>query len=320
MKRALITEVNIPDFKDKINFTDPIISFGSCFGQEIGEKLKTYQFNILNNPFGILYNPNSIAKAIRILINQKTKEPKDLFLHQGLYRCYDFHSDYARPQQEEALKLINEQIKYGHEHLKKSKLIIITFGSATQYCLLENKETVANCHKQPERLFFRERIKIDEIVTCWQNLLTEIAAVNSNAHILFTVSPIRYLRDGLHESNLDKSILLLAINELVKNSTALPCSYFPSFEIVRDELRDYRFYAEDLVHPSPLAIEIIWDKFEKALFSPKTSEGKKEWGAILTAQNHRPNYPESIEYQKFLEKLNNRINEFKKKYLFNSDQ
>ena len=265
------TRVGVPTMPFGIDFSTGIVSLGSCFSDEIGKRLCDGGFPVEQNPFGTLYNPASIASALRRLMYDKEIGEDDLVEHEGLWHSWHHHGSFSRATKEECLEACNSRLHSAHQTLMEAKLLMVTFGTAWVY---EAKgQVVANCHKLPPQIFMRRRMSVDEIVSLWRPLLEELHACFPTLHVLFTVSPIRHIGDGLHDNQLSKSILLLAIDHLITqafaHSSNQTITYFPSYEIVLDELRDYRFYGPDMVHPSELAVDVVWDRFQRATMTPK---------------------------------------------------
>ena len=229
---------------------------GSCFADEMGEQMKQRDLDVICNPFGTLYNPLSIAQAM-----QMTEVPT-LVQHDGLWHAMSHHGSFSRPDQHEAEQAVKASIETMQKALEESTVIIVTFGTAWIYEM--NGAIVGNCHKLPESCFTRRRLTVDEIVSAWKPLLAQYP----DKHWIFTVSPIRHIKDGLHENQISKATLLLALEAI--RSQLSEISYFPSYEILLDELRDYRFYADDLVHPSSLAVNYIWERFVQTYCTPQT--------------------------------------------------
>lgn len=282
MIRDFYTKVGVPTLPFGIDFATGIVSLGSCFSDEIGERLRDGGFHIEQNPFGTLYNPASIASALRRIMYDLEIGDRDLVEHEGMWHSWHHHGSFSRSTAKECLDVCNNRIHQAHQALKEASLLMVTFGSAWVF---EHKgEIVANCHKLPQQMFVRRRMTVDDIVSLWRPLLDELHACFPLLHTLFTVSPIRHIGDGAHGNQLSKSTLLLAVDELV--DCELPPSkkkvkgvkieapdqpvtvYFPAYEIVLDELRDYRFYDSDMVHPSSLAVDVVWDGFQRATMVP----------------------------------------------------
>ena len=298
------TEVMVLRAEFRIAYPDKIMMLGSCFVENISEKLLSANFQADVNPFGIVYNPVSVANSLYDLINNRAFTEDDLFLHQGVYHSFAHHSRFSDTNKEAVLEQINTRGKQSSAFLREATVLIITFGTANTYRLLSSDKVVSNCHKLPAKLFREERLSVNQIVEEWNRLIESLP----NLKILFTVSPIRHWKDGAHENQLNKATLLLAINELIKANKN--CSYFPSYEIMLDDLRDYRFYAEDMIHPSSQAVDYIWEKFSNTYFDTKTKELIKEWESIQKALNHRPFNPDSEEHKQFLKEVEKRKEAF----------
>ena len=283
----------------RIKITDHIMLMGSCFTEHMNSKLNQVKFNTLQNPNGILFNPISIAKALNYYIDSSYIDESSLFELNTLWNHWDFHTSLSQPNALDALGKINDQIKTGHHFLKDTNWLIITFGSAFVY-QLKNGDIVANCHKAPADLFTKKMLSIDEVVNAYSTLISRIRVFNPWIKIMFTVSPVRHLKEGFVENNRSKSVLLLSIEKII--SQLLDCFYFPSYELVIDDLRDYRFYAEDMVHPNYLATNYVWEKFSTSCIDGKSREIFKEIEQINNALKHRPMHPNSLEHKKFRQK------------------
>lgn len=274
----LQTIVDIKPSKWKIGYEDKILMLGSCFSDEIGKQMQERYLNVTCNPFGTLYNPLSIAQAM-----QMTEVPQ-LVEDDGLWHSMAHHGSFSRADQHEAKQAIRTSIETMQQALQEATVIIVTFGTAWVYEM--NGEIVGNCHKLPESCFTRRRLSVEEIVAAWRPILDRY----SDKHWLFTVSPIRHIKDGLHENQLSKATLLQAVEQIVLHSYPSPATrrYFPSYEIMLDELRDYRFYADDLVHPSSLAVNYIWERFVDTFCTPQT---KNELVLQLKRWKHEHHLP-----------------------------
>ena len=267
MMPTLYTQVEVPRLPFTLDFVSGIVSLGSCFADEIGDRLREGDFRIEQNPFGTLYNPASIAAALHRIIDDREIDASDLVRHEELWHSWHHHGSFSRPTQEECLATCNNRIHQAHAALKEASLLMVTFGTAWVF---EHKGmVVANCHKLPPQQFVRRRMSVDEVVSIWHPLLKELHAHYPTLNILFTVSPIRHMADGAHGNQLSKATLLLAVDELLSSLTShlSPC-YFPAYEIVLDELRDYRFYGPDMSHPTPLAVDVVWERFQSATMTP----------------------------------------------------
>lgn len=308
------TTLDLQQSETKINHQNKILMIGSCFSNNIGQKLIDHKFDVSLNPFGTLYNPISISKALRALLEEKAFEESDIFLDKGQYNSFYFHSSFSSSSRERYLASINSIRNTATEELKESKFLFITFGSSYVYENIETNEIVGNCHKLSASAFRRYRLSVDQIVTAWSELINLLRTVNSELQIIFTVSPIRHLRDGAHDNQLSKSILLLSIDELNKNYQTT--TYFPAYEIVLDDLRDYRFYDSDMCHPNSLAIDYIWEKFSDVYFDSATKDIIKRWAKIKQDLSHKPFNPHGEEYLRFLNQSLLKLNKFQSEYPF----
>ena len=273
MMPSVTTPAGNPLLPFKLDFASGIVSLGSCFADEMGERLLTGGFHIEQNPFGTLYNPSSVASALERLIDDCEITEADLVQHEGLWHSWHHHGRFSCATPEETMECCNTRIHQAHQALCEADLLIVTLGSAWIFeRKLENgeKRIVANCHKLPQEMFVRRKMSVDEVVALWTPLLQRLTAYYPKLHILFTVSPIRHKADGLHGNQLSKATLLLAIDQLLSSLPTL--HYFPAYEIVLDELRDYRYFDPDMVHPSPLAVDIVWEYFQRATMQPSVRE------------------------------------------------
>lgn len=291
---------------------DRILMLGSCFVENIGTRLTDHAFQVDLNPFGTLYNPASVAMALRRLLQPVPFERSDLFQAGGLFHSYAHHSRFSSPTEAGCLQQINGRLQHSSKWLREATRLVVTFGTAYAYRLKSTGAIVANCHKQPDRLFERERLSVDAIVADWRALLTELKAACPQLKVLFTVSPIRHWKDGAHGNQLSKATLLLAIDQLCRIFTD-ETAYFPAYELLLDELRDYRFYADDLLHPSDLAIEYIWQRFAEQAFSPDTRKLAEDCQSVMRALAHKPFQPDSEAHRQFIVQTLLRIERIREK-------
>lgn len=298
----------------EINHQNTTMSIGSCFADEMGDRLSANKFTIFKNPFGILYNPMSIGIGLEKLLSKIPFKEKDLFQHLGYWHSFQHHSQFSRLTKVATLESINEMFINGGRFLSKTDRLILTLGTANVFFDKKNDQIVANCHKMPAAHFSRRMLKVEEISTTLRNVFTELKAANPELLIIMTVSPIRHIRDGLSESQISKATLLLAIREL---TTALDfVHYFPAYELVLDDLRDYRFYKSDMIHPTKQAVNYIWDYFKNVYFSENTQQLIKQISAVKSAASHRPFHPNSVEHQRFAAKQWQKTVELAKNYPF----
>lgn len=298
---SFFTEIEIPEFSSKLDYSKSLMLLGSCFSENIGQKLIDLKFSVDMNPFGIVYNPVSIANSLKILLEKRTFTANDLFNDQGLWNSFYHHSRFSDLDGEEALRKINKRILASNEFLKSADFLFITFGTAGVYELKTTGQIVSNCHKVSAAEFKRYRLGVSEITEVYRELLQELWQLNPKVKVVFTVSPIRHWKDGAVENQMSKATLLLAIDQLIRGFGDERCSYFPAYELVMDELRDYRFYAEDMLHLSPVAVDFIFEKFAKTII---TKESQQTFGKVMKirkAVQHRPFNRTSPEYKKFLQ-------------------
>jgi hypothetical protein len=292
------TPVSIPQPSFSFSYQDSTMLIGSCFAQEIGQKLSEHKFSVDVNPFGTLYNPLSIALSLRRLMQAEPFTAADVFEYGGLYHSFAHHSRFSSPSEAEALGKMNEQLALSAGNQKKAARLILTFGTAYVYRLKSNGQTVSNCHKLPGKLFERRMLAVDTLVEQWRLLLASLWEQNPSLRLVFTVSPVRHWKDGAHANQLSKASLLLAVHEL-QNLFPDRTAYFPAYEIMMDELRDYRFYADDMLHPSPLAVEYIWERFCRSFLTAESQSLLSEWTGIRKAILHKPFQPGSDAYRQF---------------------
>ena len=287
--------------KGEISYRDNLMFIGSCFSENIGTYFERHLFRTdLNNPFGILFNPASIAKAVRRLLSETPYSDNDLFLHNGVWNSYDHHSDFSDTEKGRCLAKMNDKLKESSQFLKNATILFITFGTAWIYRQKVNGQIVSNCHKMPANTFLREKLSVQDIVNEYTDLFHTFPFSDKKTRVIFTVSPVRHTKDGLHENQLSKATLLLAIDELQKRFDFV--EYFPSYEMLLDDLRDYRFYNEDMVHPNNTAIKYLTEKLS-SYFSEETKMLMNEAEQIASAESHRPFNPKSNEYQSFISSI-----------------
>lgn len=297
-----IVEPIAPEFQ--ISHQTQLIAIGSCFAENIGERLQRLKFKIDLNPFGVIFNPASIAKNIYRLIEGRIFSDDELFNANESWHSFMHHSRFSSPDKWVCLDNINSRLILSANALQKAEIIIFTFGTAWVYKLKESGSIVANCHKLPASSFERYMLSVDEIINEYGILVERLRAINPNVKIIFTVSPVRHLKDTAHGNQVSKSILLLAVNQLCQQLNAY---YFPAYEIMLDDLRDYRYYDNDMVHPSALAIEYIFNKFGNTFFNAVTQEINQEINNIHTALNHKVINPQSVAYKVFSKSTRDKI-------------
>jgi hypothetical protein len=285
---------------------------GSCFADNIGSRLKNLKFVVEHNPFGVLYNPVSVKIDIELLAERKIFTESDLYWHNDRWISFNHYTLFSHPDNTTCLQKINDSAIPASELLAKARFLFITFGTSWVYEFSKTGQVVANCHKIPAGEFRRFLLSPEDIIRSYDELLAKLKAYNPDLNIVFTVSPIRHWKDGAAGNQLSKSILLVAIHNLVNRHHNT--SYFPAYEIFMDELRDYRFYARDMIHPSDAAQDYIWEKFTGTFISPESIDIMKEIEEILKARNHRPVNPDSAEFLQFRKRIREKIDALVKKY------
>ena len=313
----MILQTQIPIAKETYNpitYDSKTVLFGSCFSENIGSKLAYFKFQSTQNPFGILFHPKAIENLITNTINEKEYTEEDTFFANERWHCFDAHSSLSSSDKNELLSNLNQQVTATNQHLKNASHIVITLGTSWVYRFIETDTIVANCHKTPQKKFLKEVLSVDEITESLEAIIALVKSINQKANIIFTVSPVRHLKDGFTQNQQSKSHLISAIHQVAepKNYT----HYFPSYEIMMDELRDYRFYAEDMIHPNKTAINYIWKKFTDSWISEDSKETMKEVSTIQNGIHHRPFNPNSEKHQQFLQRLQINIKKLEDKYPF----
>jgi len=301
----LRTKIPLSKEHNLIDYDSKLVLLGSCFSDNIGEKLNYFKFENIVNPFGILFHPIAIENSILNIINEKQFTEKDIFLYNELWHSFETHSNLSSASKEEFITSINRAVKVAHDQFKKASHIVITLGTAWIYRFIETDTIVANCHKIPQKKFSKELLQVNEIVESLEASITLLKSLRKDVSIIFTVSPIRHLKNGFIENQLSKAHLLSAIHEIIDPKEHI--NYFPSYEIMMDELRDYRFYAEDMIHPSTTAIQYIWEKFRDTWISEATITLMEEVNSIQKNLAHRPFNPSSHQYQEFLKGTEEKI-------------
>lgn len=308
------TRISIKEAKPKIDYRSKVFLVGSCFVENIGGKFNYYKLRHLQNPLGIFFHPFAIEKLISRVVSGEKYAEEDIFFHNETWHCFDAHSALNKSQKDELLEELNSQIQQTSEFLKTATHLIITPGTAWSYRFIETGKTVANCHKIPQKNFSKELAALDEITESFSNTVALVRQLNKEVEIIFTVSPVRHIKDGFVENQRSKAHLISAIHQLTENEPQL--HYFPSYEIMMDELRDYRFYAEDMLHPSQVAIDYIWEKFVHTWFSEEAQGVLKEVEAIQKGFAHKAFNPNSEAYKSFQKKLQQKLYNLQKTYPF----
>lgn len=299
------TPIVIPKSSFFIDYGTSIISLGSCFAENIGEKLDYFKFQNETNPFGIIFNAVSIEKLIKRTVNRNYFTENDLFFQNERWHCFEVHSELSNNNKLDLLATLNNLLDKFFLQIQSSTVFIITYGTSWVYRNINSNNVVANCHKVPQNQFTKELLSVETTLKSIQNTIFLVQSVNKNAKFIFTISPVRHIKDGFFENNVSKSNLFSAIFQLIENEDVF---YFPSYEILMDELRDYRFYKEDMLHPSTMAIDFIWDKFKNSCINPSVNSALNEVEIIQKGLQHRAFNPDSASHKQFFLQLQERIN------------
>lgn len=293
-----------------IDYNSKIMLFGSCFSEHIGNKFSQFQFKTESNPFGILFHARAIEQLIEKSILDYTYTNSDVFYLNEQFQSFDAHSKLNGIEENELLDRLNSALKTTKETITEASHIIITLGAAWVYTHKESNKTVGNCHKVPQKEFKKELLSVESILNSLQKSIQLITSLNPEVHVILTVSPVRHIKDGFVENTLSKAHLISAVHQLISKN--INVSYFPSFEIVMDELRDYRFYREDLLHPNPTAINYIWKRFTETWMTQETRQLLKKVESLVVAHNHKPFNPASKAHKEFLRLQEQKVLELKK--------
>ena len=290
----LLTEISINPLEQTIHYGDGLLFLGSCFADEVGGICRGLGFDALVNPFGVLYNPASIAQSVERLTSGKPFCHDEVIrVGEGQYCTFSHNTAFWNVSEAALLDQVNESLNAAHEHFAKSQWIIVSLGTSWVFRNKENGQVVSNCHKLPARQFDREFLSVEDSAECLAKMLQN----HPEKQFIFTVSPLRHLKDGLHENELSKASLLLAVDEVCKAFDN--AHYFPAYEILLDELRDYRFYKEDMVHPTEQAVQYIWERFTDFAVDPKEKPAMQAAAELRKMLKHKPLFPESETYKRF---------------------
>ena len=309
MKLMLDVEIKSPP--GKITYADKLFLIGSCFTEHIGRRLEELKFPVLQNPNGILFDPISVSKSINSYADLKMYGIEDLFFLNELWQSWNHHSFFSGTDILEVLANINRSQVAAHHYLKNATWMIITLGSAFSYQLNDNDQSVANCHRAPGQLFNKNLLTAEAIAQSLGETIQKMTAFNPALKIIFTISPVRHIRDGVVENNRSKARLIEAVHQLVE--TYDHTFYFPAYELVIDVLRDYRFYDVDLVHPNYAATEIVFDRFEKSFVDGQTRNLMEEIRKVVNAFKHKPFHPETVSHRLFMQNSLRSVMELKEK-------
>ncbi|MBQ0069486.1 MAG: GSCFA domain-containing protein [Bacteroidales bacterium] len=281
------TVIKAPENRQMLQHSDQVMLLGSCFSDNIGGKMRTGMMQALVNPFGTIYNPLSIAASVQRLISGEPIAGMTLFQQSGVWNSFAFHSRYSMGDKEATLNRMNSRIEQGHKMLKECKMRVITLGTAVVYRLQSTGEVVSNCHKVPQHEFTRSMASVDEMTDALNHMVDQLHEYNPELQVVFTISPIRHIADGLETNSLSKASLRVTVDNVIKAHKEYT-EYFPSYEIVMDDLRDYRFYATDMVHPSDVAVEYIWQTFQATYLDDRAAQAVARCERVMKRIMHRP--------------------------------
>lgn len=289
------TVVDAPKYPFALEPGDGIVHLGSCFSQHMASQLKKHLFRVAENPFGTSFNPISIAQQIEKLLSPKPYKPGELSFHRGMFFSFDHYSVFSHPDKDQCLAGINRSLSRAGRTLATGKLLMITLGTAHAWKHKKSGKLVNNCHRLPGNEFERVLLPVDEIAAELTKSLLKLQKTHPHLHVLLSVSPVRHWRDGAMGNLRSKSHLIAAVHRVVEDVEQ--AHYFPSYEIMTDDLRDYRFYADDLLHPNELAVQYIWEAFAASVLSKKSRDWVKDFQPLLAFANHRPNWPDSPDHE-----------------------
>ena len=313
-------ELNIKPFATQLNIRQNIMLVGSCFTDHMSNRLAQHKFKVLENPNGIIFNPLSIQRSVQSYINNKLYTQKDIFYFNELWTSWDHHSKFSHPDAAVCLQQINSSVHQAHHFLQHCDWLILTLGSSFLYELVNDSlgghigMLAANCHKVPAQQFVHRLGKYTEIAAGLHELVSSVHTYNKNCNIIFTISPVRHYREGLVENNRSKALLHTVVDEMI--NTYKNVYYFPAYELVIDDLRDYRFYAEDLVHPNYQATQYVWEKFAAACIDEESRGIMKHLSAIHISKNHKPFHAGSVQHKQFLSNMFLKTEQLAKQYPF----
>jgi hypothetical protein len=303
----LRTTFKIETAEDKITYNDKVMFIGSCFASSVGSKFAEGKFPVMINPTGTVFNPVSVSKTLDTILSEKQTTIDDLFSFDGYYISFNHYTDFSSEKPELLLEKINKTSVEALDFLSNTKFLFITFGTARVYKRKDNGEIVSNCHKIPSDRFNSELLTVSEIVDLWKKQLDRLHTLFPDLKVIFTVSPVRHLKDSAHGNQISKAVLLLAVEELLKHKIAP--HYFPAYEILMDDLRDYRYYSDDMIHPSSTAIEYIWKLFSESFIESNSLKIWKEAANITKAVNHRIHSEPGTKVKKFADQIIRQISD-----------
>lgn len=310
------TVVPVLEREDKITYNHKILALGSCFADNMSAVFKRYQFQQISNPFGIVFHPLAIEKLIQFAVQGYVFTEKDVFENQQIWSCYAVHSCCNQLEKDDLIDYLNAKTCLLKEYLDQANFIVFTFGTAYVYEHISSGEIVANCHKVVQKEFAKKLLTYQQIFDSYQRIINLVRSVNKTAQLVFTISPVRHIKDGVVNNQRSKSLLHAALQDVLERQEQSKVSYFPSYEILMDELRDYRFYQSDLLHPSEMALEYIWERFKEAYIATEAYEVMNKVQRVQSGLNHRPFNPTATAHLAFLDGLIEQIDFLLERYPF----
>ncbi|MEC7263106.1 MAG: GSCFA domain-containing protein [Bacteroidota bacterium] len=313
----LQTKVPLKPADHPIDYQGKVLLLGSCFVENMGDKLEYFQFPQYQNPFGVLFQPLALENLVKRALEGTFYQPDEVFCQEGIWRCFDAHSEVRSDDQKTLVELLNQRLRLTRQWVESASQIIITLGTAWVYEHNVSQKNVANCHKVPQKEFTKKLLSVDAIQSSLENLVSLIGKANPKAKLIFTISPVRHLKDGFVENQQSKAHLVTALHQMVSSrAQSRDLHYFPAYEIMMDELRDYRFYAQDMVHPNVLAVDYIWEKFKSVWISSEAYPIMEEVESVRKGLQHRPFNPGSEAHEKFRTSLRAKITYLQERYPF----
>ncbi len=305
------THIPLQKAKNPIDYHAKVVSIGSCFSENIHQKLQYAKLSSICNPLGILFHSSAIETLLTHAVNKKVYTENEVFFHQERWHCFDAHSIASNPDKKKLLEYLNNAIQETHQAIKEATHLNITLGTAWVYRHIATDAIVANCHKIPQKQFLKELRTVTEITEDLAAIIDMVRSINPRVEFLFTLSPVRHLKDGFVENAQSKAHLLAAIHQVVNTTNT---SYFPSYEILMDELRDYRFYASDMVHPNETAIGYIWERFRESWVSEEAQKTLETVEKIQRGLAHKPFHQDSEAHQKFVKSLDGQLQKLQEQF------
>ena len=308
------TTIPIVKSTTQITYDTKITALGSCFAQHMSSKLKNFQFQVIANPFGISFHPLAIERLLQYAVSDYVFSESDVFCHQEIWSCFATHSDMNELSEQECIDKLNDMLAILKQSIQTGDFLLLTFGTAWFYRYNTTGEIVSNCHKLPQNLFTKEVSRLSELMNSYERIFTLVRTLNPDVKIITTISPVRHTKDGFVENQRSKGLLHVALQEVIERDEEI--AYFPAYELMMDELRDYRFYEADMIHPNGIAIDYIWEKFKETFIDVAMYPVMKKVDEVQRGLNHRPFNPTATQHLAFLDTLIEKIDSLLDKYPF----